>query len=654
MVPAAVTAAYTPVLSCLPDHCAGDFDLRIDRWWADLLAGLQQVHPVDAEQIATELVVLAARSYAERDPVLHRLDARRLLHPDWLQEPSMFGYACYADRFADDLSGVVDRIPYLQELGVTYLHLMPLLEPRAGDSDGGYAVRDYGAVRADLGTTGDLANLATRLRAHGISLVVDLVINHVAREHDWATAARDGDPACRDYFHVFPDREIPDQIDASVPEVFPDFAPGNFTWDPELDGWVWTTFNSFQWDLNWANPAVLREFAQITFHLANLGVEVLRLDAIAFLWKRLGTTCQNEPEVHALTQVLRTLTRIACPATVFKAEAIVGPRDLIPYLGRGTHAGKVSDLAYQNSLMVQVWSMLAAGDTRLARQALGGLPPKPTSGTWICYLRCHDDIGWAIDDGDAAAVGVTGAGHRGFLSDWYSGIFPGSTADGLVFQANPETGDRRISGTAASLAGVHSDATEPEVDLALARIYLAHAIVVGWGGIPVIWSGDELGAVNDPGYAHEPGHEADNRWAHRPRTSDALLAGRRDAHSVAGRVFAGIAHLARVRSQTLQLHASAESRVVADTDDGVLATVRQHPSGPMVCVYNVTSQWRPFRNAVIAAAGISSPYDVLEDSFLDSDFVEAETLWLSPYSAGWIVDRPGPVPEPVYTFPHVD
>ena len=255
----------------------------------------------------------------------------------------------------------------------------------------------------------------------------------------------------RDYFHVFTDEAVLDAYEQTLPEVFPDFAPGNFTWDDDLQGWVWTTFNEFQWDLNWANPSVLLEFAEIILGLANLGVEVLRLDAIAFLWKRLGTSCQNQPEVHAITQALRAVTRIAAPAVAFKAEAIVGPRDLVQYLGTGTHAGRVSDLAYHNSLMVQVWSMLAARNTVLARQALGRLPASPATGTWITYVRCHDDIGWAIDDRDAHAVGVTGHGHRAFLSDWYSGEFPDTWADGLVFQANPATGDRRISGTAASL-----------------------------------------------------------------------------------------------------------------------------------------------------------------------------------------------------------
>ena len=294
--------------------------------------------------------------------------------------------------------------------------------------------------------------------------------------------------------------------------MFPDFAPGSFTWDDDLDGWVWTTFNSWQWDVNWANPDVFCEYADIVLHLANHGVEAIRLDAIAFTWKRLGTACQNQPEVHALTQALRTVTRLAAPATIFKAEAIVGPRDLVQYLGKGRHHGKVSDLAYHNGLMVQVWSMLAAGDVRLATEALQQLDPIPASTAWITYARCHDDIGWAIDDGDAAAVGLHGWSHRSFLADFYSGDFPGSWARGLVFQHNPATGDRRISGTLASLAGL--ECGDP---LAVDRILLAHAVVLGWGGLPVLWMGDEVGLLNDPAWADEPGHEGDNRWAHRPR-----------------------------------------------------------------------------------------------------------------------------------------
>jgi amylosucrase len=628
--PRDVHAAAAPLLAGVGEERREAFGLRVDRWWDDLLAAVAEVY-ADPAAVAGRLLEVAARGFAARPHDLHRLDQQRLLRPDWLQQPAMFGYACYTERFAGDLRGVAANLGHLRDLGVTYLHLMPLLLPRDGDNDGGYAVRDYRTVRPDLGTTDDLRDLATTLRGEGISLVLDLVLNHVAREHDWAVRARAGDPAYRAYFHVHPDRAVPDAFEATLPEVFPDFAPGNFTWDGDLDGWVWTTFNEWQWDLDWGNPDVLVEFADLVVALANLGVEVLRLDAIAFLWKRLGTSCQNQPEVHALTQALRTVARIAAPALAFKAEAIVGPRDLVQYLGTGRHAGRVSDLAYHNTLMVQVWSMLAAGDTVLARQALAALPPAPSTGTWITYVRCHDDIGWAIDDGDAGSVGLDGAAHRRFLADWYSGAFPGSWADGLVFQHNPGTGDKRISGTAASLAGIGNDE-----HAGLARIFLAHAVVAGWGGIPVVWSGDELGQPNDPAWAGEPGHEDDNRWAHRPRLDWGLAASRHDLRTVPGKVFSGLAHLARVRAQLPQLHASAPTRVLADTDAGVLATVRLHPSGPMVGLYNVTPDPRPFPLHRLHDAGLASPYDAIGGHAVTAG---ADGLvWLPGYAAWWVVD----------------
>ncbi len=452
------TESVSSLLADLDEQERETIELRLERWSDDLVDALTLLYPGhDVSALTLRLVESAIAGFRAREPELRHLDQRRLLRPDWLQQPDMLGYACYTERFADTLAGIPSRLPYLRDLGVTYLHLMPLLQPREGDNDGGYAVQDYRTVRSDLGDVDDLRELTRTLRGHGVSLVLDLVLNHVAREHEWARRARAGESRYRDYFHVFADREMPNAYESTLPEVFPDFAPGNFTWDAELDAWVWTTFNEWQWDLNWANPDVLVELADVVLHLANLGVEVLRLDAIAFTWKRLGTNCQNQPEVHAVTQALRTVARIAAPALAFKAEAIVGPRDLVQYLGQGRHAGRVSDLAYHNSLMVQVWSMLATGSTLLAKQALGALPTTPPSGTWICYVRCHDDIGWAIDDGDAAAVGLNGWEHRRFLSDWYAGDFPGSWARGLVFQHNPATGDKRISGTAAALVGL-SDA----------------------------------------------------------------------------------------------------------------------------------------------------------------------------------------------------
>ena len=302
------------------------FEQRLAALEPDLRDTVSRVYGADAApEVTRSLVEVARAAHAARPAELRALDGRRLREPDWFQRPSMVGYAAYADRFAGTLRGVGERAAHLRGLGVGYLHLMPLLTPRPAPNDGGYAVMDYRSVRPDLGTVDDLRDLATTLRGEGISLCLDLVLNHVAREHEWALAARAGDPDRRAFFHVHPDREVPDAYEATLPEVFPDFAPGSFTWDDELSGWVWTTFNDYQWDLDWSNPAVLREFADIILSLANLGVEVFRLDAIAFIWKRLGTDCQNQPEVHDLTRALRTVARIAAPAVLFKAEAIVGP-----------------------------------------------------------------------------------------------------------------------------------------------------------------------------------------------------------------------------------------------------------------------------------------------------------------------------------------
>ncbi|MEI2825504.1 MAG: alpha-amylase family protein [Dermatophilaceae bacterium] len=614
-------------------------ELRLHRYWEDLVDGLRVIYPNEWGDVSMRLVRAAAAAYVTRSDALHRLDQRRLLEPDWLQSPGMFGYAAYADRFAGTLRGVAEKIPYLHELGVTYLHLMPLLQPRPGDNDGGYAVADYRQVRADLGSIDDLVALATSLRDNGISLVCDLVLNHVAREHEWAARARAGESRYRDYFLVFPDREMPDAYEQTLPEVFPDFAPGNFTFDQDLQGWVWTTFNEWQWDVNWANPDVFCEYADIVFFLANAGVEVIRLDAIAFTWKRLGTQCQNQPEVHALTQALRAIARIACPAVAFKAEAIVGPRDLVQYLGQGEHTGKVSDLAYHNSLMVQGWSMLATGDVTLTAHALRALPPVSATSTWITYLRCHDDIGWAIDDADAGGVGLDGFAHRAFLSDWYVAAFPGSTARGLTFQANSATGDRRISGTAGALVGLDA-ARDSEnsgaVDQALARLFLGHALVAGFGGIPVIWSGDELGAPNDPTWDTEPGHEDDNRWVHRGRM-DWQRADRRDEPvSIESRVFSGLAHLARTRATLPHLHASVASDVVDPWDRGVLALARRHPLGTLLAVYNVTATWRHVPGWVMRAHGLESCVEAL--SGREVGIGADDTVALPPFAVAWFVN----------------
>ncbi|WP_235585712.1 alpha-amylase family protein [Serinicoccus chungangensis] len=640
------------VLAPLPDHRRTTFALRVARWWDDLVAGLAP-YP-DPPAVAARVLELAAAAYRDRDEELHLLDQRRSLEPDWFQRPDVVGYAGYAERLTEEgtLTALAGLADHLTGLGVRYLHLMPLLQPRPAPNDGGYAVADYRSVREDLGSMDDLRALTARLRERGISVCLDLVLNHVAREHAWARAAREGEEHYRRYFHVYPDREVPDAYERTLLEVFPDFAPGNFTWDEELEGWVWTTFNYYQWDLAWDNPDVFAELADVILFLANQGVEVLRLDAIAFIWKRMGTQCQNEPEVHQLTQALRALARITAPALVFKAEAIVGPNEVVHYLGRGQHHGKVSDLAYHNSLMVQIWSMLASGDARLATHALGRFPAVPATTAWITYLRCHDDIGWAIDDDDARSVMVDGHGHRTFLSDYYSGEFPGSGATGLVFQHNPLTGDRRISGSAASLSGLEralelvdgavdeEGAAEAEhaVDEAVARLLLGYAVVYGFGGIPVIWSGDEIASLGDPDWDQVPEHAADNRWVHRPRLDpEEVDAARTAPESAAGRVLRGMQHLARTRASLPHLHASVGAKVVAAPDAAVFVVVRRHPVGTMVQLYNLTAGPRSVPGWWLREQGLSVDRTVDALNGYPPSLTADGSVYLSTYQPVWLV-----------------
>ena len=622
----------------VPDASARQsLDLRWERYSPQIAVSLARLFPDRATEVTARLRQILERGIAQRSPELRRLDEARLLRPDWLQQPDMVGYVCYADRFAGNLRGVKDHVDYLDGLGVRYLHIMPFLEPRPGANDGGYAVADYRTIRPDLGTMDDLEELTAELRAHRISLVMDLVINHVAAEHEWAVRARAGEATYRDYFLMYPDRSIPDAYERTLPEVFPDFAPGNFTWNEQANAWVWTTFNDYQWDLNWANPDVLCEFVDLMCWLANKGVEVFRLDAIAFTWKRMGTNCQNQPEVHDLTQIMRACMRIAAPSVAFKAEAIVSPEDLMAYLGTGEHYGLVSDMAYHNELMVQLWNCLATAESRMAEAALSNMPTKPPSTTWATYVRCHDDIGWAISDADAAAVGVDGYEHRRFLSDFYSGQYKTSFARGLVFQANPLTGDRRISGSAASLAGLEKaleEGDEHGVDMAIARIVLMYTLICGYGGVPLIYMGDELGLLNDMDYGSDPAHADDNRWAHRPFMDWALVERvAADEDLPAARLNRALRHVLQVRAATPQVHASFAARVVPSPDPRVLVLVRDHPLGPLVEVYNMSEQTVQLHHSVLTQHLGYDARELLGGSTYDQ---RPATIDIWPYQAAWL------------------
>ena len=580
----------------LAQALAEDADLpalldRYDRWAQDLWDGLEVVY--NANTLLPQIIDVIVKIHKSRSKELKQRDQDRILRPDWFQDPNAIGYVCYTDLFAGDLQGIRKRINYLKGLGVTYLHLMPLLNPRPGNSDGGYAVMDYKSVRSDLGTMNDLAELATDLHDAGISLTLDLVLNHVAKEHEWAQKARNGEEKYQNYFYVFPDRKIPDEYEKSLPEIFPTFAPGNFTYYQDMQKWVWTTFNEFQWDVNWSNPNLFLEYVDIIGYLANQGTDCVRLDAIAFIWKRLGTNCQNQPEVHAITQALRAISKIVTPSLIYKAEAIVGPKDVVHYLGQGSHAGKVSDLAYHNSLMVQIWSALAARDGRLLDTALSRFSPVPTTSAWATYLRCHDDIGWAIDDADAAAAGINGGGHRNFCAEFYANEFEGSFARGVHFQSNPLTGDRRTSGSAASLIGIqraleNNDAAD--LSTAINRLICAYAIVFGFGGIPLLYMGDELGMLNDESYKLDPAKSDDNRWIHRPKMNWDLATDAANGVGIAGRVYKAIGNLITARKNLASLHASVTAETDTRNDGAILLIRRKHAAGLLTEIYNLTEK----------------------------------------------------------------
>ncbi|PIE81135.1 MAG: alpha-amylase [Chloroflexi bacterium] len=571
------------------------FALRFHQYLPDVERPLRQLYGQreDYDAWLNRFLTLAAKAYAARPASLRLLDLKRAAEPDWFQQASMMGYVCYADRFADDLNGITEKIPYLKELGITYLHLMPLLQPRPGANDGGYAVMDYRAVDDKLGSMDDLAHLTAQLRAEGISLCIDLVCNHTAKEHAWAQKAMAGDSHYQAYYHLFPDRTMPDQYEQTVREIFPEFKSGSFTYYKAIDKWVWTTFNEFQWDLNYANPAVFGEMLDTMLFLANQGVDVLRLDAVAFMWKRLGTDCENQPEAHAILQAFRALSRIAAPGLLLQAEAIVPPSQLVTYLGRGEATNKECEAAYHNVFMVMLWSSLAERKVALMTHALQKMPPIPSGTSWLSYVRCHDDIGWAVTEEDAEAVGLNGYLHRSFLSDFYNGDFSGSFACGATFQFNPRTNDRRISGTCASLAGLEKALAQEdrhEIDLAVRRIQLLHSMIFAFGGIPLLYMGDEIGLLNDDSYLADPHLADDNRWLHRPKMDWALAAQREDRSNVNGRLYQSLISLIQARKRTPALHAEAPAYAVWSHNEAVFALLRESPRGRVLILGNFSEQ----------------------------------------------------------------
>ncbi|NYE63278.1 amylosucrase [Duganella sp. 1224] len=579
-----------------------------------LLAGLYG-QQADFDAWLGALMASLGELYAARPAPLRELDAQREAQPEWFLSQRMLGYCAYVQNFGGTLNGVAERIPYLREMGVSYLHLLPFLRAREGENDGGFAVSDFDDVEPALGSNADLVALTTRLREAGISLCSDFILNHVADDHAWALAAKAGDEQARAMFLCYPDREMPDRYERTLGQVFPQVAPGNFT--PALGGWVWSTFYPYQWDLNYANPAVFSAMAATLLRLANRGIEVFRLDSTAFLWKREGTNSMNQPEAHQILQALRAIVDIVAPGVLLKAEAIVPTRELPAYLGSAD--ARECHIAYHSSLMAAGWLALSEQGTGVLREVIRNTPTLPPSATWLSYVRCHDDIGWNVLRAEAAADGSDATARLARASRFFAGA-EGSYAAGAAFQSTDPNAAHGSNGSAASLAGLERADSEAARALALRRLQLLHGLALSFGALPVLYMGDELAMENDYSYRHRPQHAMDSRWLQRPLFDQARWRARDDAGDSAGQMYQSLLRMVRLRRQHDALAANAPRTLLDDAPDAVLALARGER---FVTLMNFSGEPQAY-----ALQGRWT--DCMDGSILDG------ALTLAPYAMHWL------------------
>lgn len=487
---------------------------------SNLYNHVYRFHPENKNSF-DQLLTIITQAFYNRPGQMKERDIQKLkAEPEhWFLSNEITGMSLYADRFCGSLPALKDKLNYFEKLGVNFLHLMPVFESPASESDGGYAVSDFRKVDNRFGTLGDLQLLQNEMQERNMYLMLDIVLNHTSHKHEWAEKAKQGQQQYKDYYYFFDDRYEPNEYDRNMPEIFPEAAPGNFTWVPELNKWVMTVFHNYQWDLNYRNPKVLVEMVDNILFYANLGVDVLRIDAPAFIWKEKGTTCQNLPMAHTLLQLIKQCVQIAAPGMALLGEAIVSPNEIMKYFGTGDKTAQECDFAYNATHMALQWDALATGDTRVMLQAQHILLQKPYGTSWITYTRCHDDIGLGYDDYMIINAGYNSYEHRRFLKEYYSGTYKGSPAKGALFSVNDKTGDARISGSLASLCGLESALetnNEAAVQTAVQKILLMQAHSFLLGGLPMIFYGDESAHTNDYSYLQDDGKSYDNRWMHRP------------------------------------------------------------------------------------------------------------------------------------------
>ena len=607
-----------------------EFETRLARHYDELKWLYCELYH-DDEAFAS-FVQMLRRSWQARKKPLRDQDKRREADPDWYRRRDLLGMMLYVDAFAGDLSGVRKKLNYIQECGVNYLHLMPLLDTPRGRSDGGYAVRDFRAVRADLGTMADLEDLANACRKAGISLCLDFVMNHTSEDHEWAGKARAGEPGYRERYFFYDSWDIPREFEKTVPQVFPTTAPGSFTQleDGEI---VMTNFYPYQWDLNYANPVVFRDMTENLLFLANRGIDVIRLDAIPYIWKELGTDCRNLPQVHTLARMLRMACEIVCPSVLLLGEVVMEPAKVAPYFG--TPDKPECHMLYNVTTMCTTWHTLATGDASLLKRQMEAVCALPRDFLFLNYLRCHDDIGWGLDypwlrEHDGADE-VT---HKRYLNDWFTGKFPGSGSRGELYNDDPRLGDARLCGTTASLCGMEAAVCEGDpfkLERAIACDLTLHAWMLSQSGIPVVYSGDEVGRFNDYTYHDDPDKREDSRYIHRGAFQWEEAERRNDPDTRQGRLFQGLRRLEALRAGEPCFEARANVQVEDSGDYRVLALCRRMEGRELVCLFNFSGDF------VRARINRDGPYTELMYGTKHDGLRDVE-LW--PNGFAWLLREP--------------
>ena len=582
------------------------------------------------EEAFSYFLAVLRRAWEDRSPALRDLDQQRLRDPDWYRSNRLLGMCLYVDQFAGTLKGVEEKLPYLREAGVNYLHLMPLLKTVKGESDGGYAVADFRTVQPELGTMADLEDLTAACHDLGMACCLDFVMNHTSQAHSWAVAARAGDPVARSRYFFFDNWDIPNEYEKTVPQVFPTTAPGNFTYLPDCDQVVMTFFYPYQWDLNYHNPMVFNDMAENLLYLTNRGIDVIRLDAVPYIWKALGTDCRNLPQVHTLSRMLHLAAEIVCPGVLLLGEVVMEPKELAPYFGPVDKPE--CHMLYNATTMCTTWHTVATRDTRLLRHQMAELARLPREYVFLNYLRCHDDIGWGLDYPFLRQFGMEEIPHKKFLNDFFTGAFPGSFSRGETYNDDPRLGDARMCGTTASLCGVEAALQNQDpaaLDRALDLDIMLHAFMLSQSGVPILYAGDEIGQLNDYSYHGDPDPDrsSDSRYVHRGPFPWSLAEERKDPTAWRGRLFGTLRKLETIRRREDVFRTDAEAAPFDPGDTRLLGLRRRNGDRTLTALFNFSE------HPVTARA---EGFDDARDLLTGARYAPGEIL-LPPYGFLWLL-----------------